>query len=194
MNEIKHYTLTCEKCEEAYYSKEGFPHPQLCPECLMRDEIAGLELGFTEGSYDIYAIRDGHTHLQPTGIDKLLSLETKTHRIAVIPQTKIICLCGSTKFKDAFTKAQLDETLAGKIVLTIGCNMKSDTEIFGHLDKQEFDAIKLRLDDLHKRKIDLADEVMILNVGGYIGESTRSELNYALKLGKPIKYLEEAQL
>ena len=102
----------------------------------------------------------------------------------------IVCLCGSTKFKDAFTKAQLEETLAGKIVLTIGCNMKSDTEIFGHLSKQDFDSTKLKLDELHKRKIDLADEVMILNVGGYIGESTQSELSYAINENKQITYLE----
>ncbi len=103
---------------------------------------------------------------------------------------KIICLCGSTRFKDAFTDAQLRETLAGKIVLTIGCNMKSDTEIFGHLTKPELNDIKVKLDELHKRKIDLADEVLILNVGGYIGDSTRSELNYAKQLSKKITYLE----
>ena len=104
---------------------------------------------------------------------------------------KIVCLCGSTRFKDAFIKAQLEETLAGKIVLTIGCNMKSDTEIFGHLNKKEFAYIKIKLDELHKRKIDLADEVLVLNVNGYIGENTRSEINYAKIHGKPIRYLKE---
>jgi len=103
---------------------------------------------------------------------------------------KIVCLCGSTKFTDAFTRAQLEETLAGKIVLTIGCNMKSDVEIFGRLSPEEFNDIKVRLDELHKRKIDLADEVLVLNVGGYIGESTASEIAYTQKLGKPIRYLE----
>ncbi len=103
---------------------------------------------------------------------------------------KIVCLCGSTRFKDAFTKAQLDETLAGNIVLTIGCNMKSDTEIFGHLGQDEFDAIKGRLDQLHFRKIEMADEVLILNVGGYIGESTSNEIAHAKSQGKPIRYLE----
>jgi cell division protein FtsB len=51
---------------------------------------------------------------------------------------------------------------------------------------------KIALDELHKRKIDLADEVLVLNVGGYIGESTRSEIEYARKLGKPVRYLESA--
>ncbi len=48
-----------------------------------------------------------------------------------------------------------------------------------------------RLDELHLRKIDLADEVFILNVGGYIGESTRKEIEYAQRQGKPIKYLSD---
>ncbi len=104
---------------------------------------------------------------------------------------RIVCLCGSTRFKDAFTKAQLEETLAGKIVLTIGCNMKSDTEIFGHLSEADFNATKIKLDELHKRKIDLADEVFILNVGGYVGESTSSEIAYAENIGRPIYYLED---
>lgn len=103
-------------------------------------------------------------------------------------QPTIVCLCGSTRFKDTFSQAQLEETLAGKIVLTIGCNMKSDTEIFSHLSDSEFTKIKAGLDELHFRKIELADEVLILNVDGYIGESTRNELNYATELGKIIRY------
>ena len=111
---------------------------------------------------------------------------------AVIPENfpEIVCLCGSTRFGDAFRKAQLDETLAGRIVLTIGCNMKTDAEIFGHLPEGDLKLIKAGLDELHKRKIDLANSVLILNVGGYIGESTRSELEYAKSRGKVIRYLE----
>ena len=103
---------------------------------------------------------------------------------------KIVCLCGSTRFGKAFQDANLNETLAGNIVLSIGCNMKSDTEIFGHLSDDELTTIKIKLDELHKRKIDLADEVLILNVGGYIGDSTRSELEYAKAHGKTIRFLE----
>jgi hypothetical protein len=102
----------------------------------------------------------------------------------------IVCLCGSTKFGDAFKKAQLDETLSGKIVLTIGCNMRSDNDIFGHLLESELVEIKNKLDELHLRKIDLADEVLILNVNGYIGESTFRELDYAIKHDKKIRFLE----
>jgi hypothetical protein len=103
---------------------------------------------------------------------------------------KIVCLCGSTRFSEAFQKVQFDETMANNIVLTIGCNMKSDTELFKDYSEQQLKEIKTRLDELHKRKIDLADEVLILNVGGYIGESTRSEIEYARAHNKPIKYLE----
>lgn len=104
---------------------------------------------------------------------------------------KIICLCGSTKFKEAFTKAQLDETLAGNIVLTIGCNMKSDQEIFGNMSAGERAEVKKRLDRLHFRKIEMSDEVLILNVGGYIGVSTCDELHYAMAQGKRIRFLED---
>ncbi len=106
---------------------------------------------------------------------------------------KIVCLCGSTRFGEAFQAANLKETLAGKIVLSIGCNMKSDSEIFGHLPQAELDEIKIRLDELHKRKIDLADEVLVLNVGGYVGSSTLSEIIYADRLKKPLRWLEQGK-
>ena len=109
------------------------------------------------------------------------------------PRPRIVCLCGSTRFGEAFQAANLRETLAGKIVLSIGCNLKSDTEIFGHLPQQELDEIKARLDELHKRKIDLADEVLILNVNGYIGTSTRSEFEYAISHSKPVRWLEPSE-
>jgi hypothetical protein len=104
----------------------------------------------------------------------------------------IVCLCGSTRFIDAFHRANLEETLAGRIVLTVGGSL-SDEDAFGHLSDSEREAIKARLDDLHKRKIDLADEVLVLNVGGYYGNSTRSEIEYARKHGKPIRWLEPAE-
>lgn len=92
---------------------------------------------------------------------------------------KIVCLCGSTRFMEEFRRANLAETLDYNIVLSVGCDTKSID--FGP-------GIKARLDELHKRKIDLADEILVLNVGGYIGESTRSEIEYAKRLGKPIRY------
>jgi hypothetical protein len=107
-----------------------------------------------------------------------------------VQQPTIVCLCGSTRFSEAFQEASLNETLAGKIVLSIGCNMRSDQDIFGHLPADELIRIKAGLDELHLRKIDLADEVLILNVGGYIGESTSRELAYARAHGKPVRFLE----
>jgi len=102
----------------------------------------------------------------------------------------IVCLCGSTKFSEAFQQANLSETLAGNIVLTIGCDMKSDSELFEGKSEVELAEIKARLDELHMRKIDLADEILILNVGRYIGESTKAEWKYALTHGKRIRFLE----
>lgn len=104
---------------------------------------------------------------------------------------RIVCLCGSTRFSNAFVEAQLNETLAGKIVLTIGCNLKNDTEIFSHLSDSELRLVKARLDVLHFAKIDLSDEILVLNVGGYIGESTEREICYAEMRGKEIRYLED---
>ncbi len=97
----------------------------------------------------------------------------------------IICLCGSTRFYRAFDDWNYRFTLAGYIVLSIGCNTKSDRGL-GITEEQ-----KAQLDALHKRKIDLADEVFVLDVGGYIGESTRSEIEYAKAHGKKLWYVSE---
>ena len=105
----------------------------------------------------------------------------------------IVTLCGSTKFKDEFIDAQLRETLAGKIVLTTGCNMRSDQEIFGRMDAAEFRKTRARLDILHLHKIAMSDEILVLNVGGYIGESTEREIEYAESIGVKIRYLEATQ-
>lgn len=100
----------------------------------------------------------------------------------------LVCLCGSGRFREAFEQAEFHETMAGKIVLTIGCNTK---DIARDVD---WSHVKPMLDELHLRKIDLADEVLILNVDGYVGESTRSEIEYAMRAGKVIRYLEPVEL
>jgi len=99
---------------------------------------------------------------------------------------KVVCLCGSTKFKDQFIAENFKLTMEGNIILTVGWFSHEDKEIYYPNDEE-----KIMLDALHKRKIDLADEIFVLNVGGYIGESTRSEIKYAITNGKPIRYLEE---
>ena len=103
---------------------------------------------------------------------------------------RVVCLCGSTRFWREFQAAGLRETMAGRIVLSIGAASGTDDKHFGNLPREEYDRVKTMLDELHKRKIDLSDEVLILNVGGYIGESTRSELEYAKAHGKDVRYLE----
>ncbi|MGH9968460.1 MAG: hypothetical protein ACREBG_11615 [Pyrinomonadaceae bacterium] len=100
-----------------------------------------------------------------------------------VRRPKIVCLCGSTKFKDAFEAATWVRTQQGEIVLSVGCFMHSDSRSISAEQK-------IALDELHKRKIDLADEVLVLNVAGYIGSSTRSEIEYAEAHGKPVSYLE----
>jgi hypothetical protein len=105
----------------------------------------------------------------------------------------IVCLCGSTRFWEAFRDYGLKFTLEGKIVLSIGI-CAPDSMVLAHPESEEGIAQKENLDELHKRKIDLADEVFVLNVGGYIGNSTRSEINYAINRGKPVKYLESLEL
>ena len=96
---------------------------------------------------------------------------------------KIITLCGSIKFKDEFMKVQQRLTLDGNIVLT--------PNFFNNIKKEEIDLeTKKMLDEMHKQKIDMSEEIYVINVGGYIGESTKSEIEYAKRKGKKISYLE----
>jgi hypothetical protein len=103
------------------------------------------------------------------------------------PRPEIVVLCGSTRFKDEINATNARLTLAGKLVISLG--------VFGHVDLPERDWTtggsddKRLLDDLHKRKIDVADRVFVVNPGGYVGESTRSEIAYAQVNGKPVEYL-----
>ncbi len=101
----------------------------------------------------------------------------------------IVCLCGSTRFMEAFFDAGWAATLEGMIVLSVGVCKHAD-ENGAHRAEALGGDVAERLDELHKRKIDLADWVYILNVGGYIGDSTRSEVDYALAHGKPVQWLE----
>lgn len=105
----------------------------------------------------------------------------------------IVCLCGSTRFYNAFQRAYFAETMAGKIVLSVGfyANNPDAMELI-HGEGVGITADeKLMLDNLHLRKIDLADEVLVLNVGQYVGSSTSNEIAYATAHHKPVRYLEE---
>lgn len=101
----------------------------------------------------------------------------------MVGKYKVITLCGSTRFKDEFIATQKRLSLEGCIVISVG--------LFGHSGDEEVSrpGVKEMLDDMHLRKIDMADAVMVINPGGYIGQSTRREIEYAKSVGKPVNYL-----
>ena len=102
----------------------------------------------------------------------------------MVGRFKVITLCGSTKFKDDFMREQKRLSLEGNIVISVG--------MFGHSGDNEVwsDGVKEMLDEMHKRKIDMADEIFVINKGGYIGSSTKSEIEYAIKTNKKVNYME----
>lgn len=102
----------------------------------------------------------------------------------MVGKYKVITLCGSTRFKEDFLETQKKLTLAGNIVVSVG--------LFGHSGDDEVwvGGTKEMLDDMHKRKIDMSDEIFVINKNGYIGSSTKSEIEYATKTGKKVNYLE----
>ena len=102
----------------------------------------------------------------------------------MVGKYKVITLCGSTKFKDDFLKEQKRLSLEGNIVISVG--------LFGHSGDGEVwdEGIKEMLDDMHKRKIDMADEIFVINKDGYIGSSTKSEIEYAKSTNKKVNYME----
>lgn len=109
----------------------------------------------------------------------------------MIGNYKIVTLCGSTKFKKEFLEIQKKLTLLGYIVISVGLfGHSGDNEVWENMDEGTLTKTKSMLDDMHKRKIDLSDMIYVINVGGYIGESTRSEIEYAISTGKEVHYLE----
>lgn len=104
---------------------------------------------------------------------------------------KVITLCGSTRFKEEFLSVQKQLTLDGNIVISVGLfGHSGDNEVWENMDEGTLTRTKEMLDDMHKAKIDMADEIFVINVGGYIGDSTRSEIRYAKMHGKKVNYLE----
>jgi len=128
-----------------------------------------------------YADQSGADLLRQAGV---------TVCVEIVPAwPKVVCLCGSTRFSDQMLVKQWELTKAGYIVLSWCALPPSYSHQGPHVGDAE--GVKDIVDELHKRKIDLADEVLVLNVGGYVGDSTRSEINYALAHDKPVRYLEE---
>ena len=110
----------------------------------------------------------------------------------MVGKYKVITLCGSTRFKDAFMEAQKQLTLKGNIVISVGLfGHSGDNEVWEGMSEDTLTKTKEMLDDMHKRKIDIADEIFVINVGRYIGSSTRSEIEYATTTGKIVRYLEK---
>lgn len=115
----------------------------------------------------------------------------KEDQMSTVIRPKIICLCGSTRFYDEFQHQNFLWTMRGYIVLTVGFyphaefNKKVHGEDVGVTVEE-----KVKLDELHKRKIDIADAIFVINIGGYIGTSTRSEIDYAIKKSKSIMSME----
>ena len=113
-------------------------------------------------------------------------------RKKIIGMPKIVCLCGSTRFIKAFVKANKDETMQGNIVLLPGVYSYVSEEFHGEkisCTESEMNMLK----QLHKKKIDLCDELLVLNVDGYIGEDTQKEIEYTLDNKKMVRYLEDCE-
>lgn len=126
-----------------------------------------------------YPVDVEHLHVRlPRVLDTARSQDTA--------RPTVVVLCGSTRFWDALAEANLYETAAGRIVLAPGCDMKVAHPLWEEPGRAA--RLKDMLDALHRQKIALADQVLVVNPGGYIEESTRNEIAYARSLGKPIRY------
>ncbi|MEU6284973.1 hypothetical protein [Streptomyces sp. NPDC047028] len=103
---------------------------------------------------------------------------------ALLAEPTVVVLCGSTRFMEEMVEANARETAAGRIVLAPGCDLKTPHPLWS--DPAAVEALKPRLDALHRAKIRAADEVLV--VGDYLGDSTRAEIAYAHQLGKTVRY------
>ena len=120
---------------------------------------------------DWYSFVDGYVQNQP-------------RFEAAFQEPEIVCLCGSTRFKEEFERAAREETLAGRIVLSVG--------LFGHLEGLDMTSdTKVRLDELHKAKIRQGRAILVVSRDGYVGESTTSEIDYAYNLGRQVRWMED---
>lgn len=119
-------------------------------------------------------------------LDNGMTYYDKEGKEAIFP--KLVCLCGSTKFFKEFQEANYRETMAGNIVLSVGFYPHSQEEAHGARLGCS-DVQKVMLDELHKRKIDLSDEILVIDKDDYIGASTASEIAYAEKNCVPVRYM-----
>jgi len=97
-------------------------------------------------------------------------------------KAKIVTLCGSTKFKDEYINIAREESLKGNIVISVG--------LYGHHEEKPLDPdTKKMLDRNHLQKIDMSDEILVINKDGYIGDSTQNEIDYAINKNKLVRYV-----
>lgn len=207
------YACECFRCGVTFdfRAKEGLGGAQWhCPicqrPCHVRAEWLSDEGGYHISRDVVLALAERVTSAKEVLLDvvkysqgtldkgaSLMQRVAKVHDAlaAPVPQrwwatdVRVVCLCGSTRFYEAFQQANYEETMKGCVVLSVGFFGGSvHAQAVGCTPAQ-----KVQLDELHKRKIDLADEVLVLDVDGYIGESTKSEIAYAEGLGKLIRYL-----
>jgi hypothetical protein len=116
-------------------------------------------------------------HVPVCDVNGALIVSRWTEGVSVADRPEIVCICGSTRFVDEMRAANRDLTFAGAIVVAPG-----------EADELITNEQKTALDALHLRKIDLADRVLVVNPGGYIGQSTSREIAYAHATGKPISF------
>lgn len=160
---------------------------------LARDRANGRKIGRTwVNEYGFFAAYDGVHDQIGTVAEAAPFAELTTNAIRALDRPKpptVVCLCGSTRFYEAFRQAEYDEEQKGNIVLSIG--FKPDIGPGEHGQNVGITPErKTEVDELHNRKIDLSNEILILNVGGYLGDSTRRELDYARRHGKDVRWLE----
>lgn len=163
-----------------------YPARRLPDSCILDGDPWPCERGWLVS--EVERLRAELELERSTLLPRLADAEAEAERLrgVVASRPKIVCICGSTRFAEEMNGAAERETLAGRIVVrpeVVAYSSGNDPQI-----RQP--EVKAMLDELHKRKIDLADEVLVVNVGGYVGESTRSEIAYAREHGKPIRWLE----
>ena len=103
----------------------------------------------------------------------------------MLDRPEIVCICGSTRFAEEMQATNRDLTFAGAIVVAPAVFLRAQDP---GADEAITDEQKAALAALHLRKIDLADRVLVVNPGGYIGESTSREIVYARATGKPVSF------
>ncbi len=107
-------------------------------------------------------------------------------------EAKVVTLCGSTKFEAEFAEVNQRLTMEGSVVISLG--MFSLPDLSDYDWTADSSDLLGRLGDVHLHKIRMADEVYVVDPGGYVGESTRREIAYAESLGKPVRHLSHERL